>query len=98
MFNSHVNKIIISVSLIVFTSLAMVAIFNPTSQTFVIMAGVVFLTLMLLTLQLSSAILMFKKDKEDTFKLMKECPYCKAPIYKTDTHCPYCKKSLNKEN
>lgn len=98
MFNSTVNKGIIFTSLVVFSSLLIYGFNNPSSQTFIIMVAVVFLTLTLLTLQLTSAIMMFKKDKEDALRLMKKCPYCEAPIYKSDTTCPYCKKAINKEN
>jgi hypothetical protein len=72
--------------------------FNPERLDIVIIALIVILPVTLLSMQAYSAVRLFKTDKLERLKLMRACPYCQAPIYKTDKVCPYCKKEVHEES
>ncbi|TVP95442.1 MAG: hypothetical protein EA374_03935 [Acholeplasmatales bacterium] len=57
-------------------------------------ATLAFVAIGLITFQSMRAYTLFRQDAIATRKQQRPCPFCEAPVYKTDTVCPYCRRAI----
>ena len=67
----------------------------PSWRPVLLMAILGFVAIGLIMYQTIRAYVLFKHDAIQTRNQQRPCPYCEAPIYKSDTTCPYCRRDVS---
>lgn len=69
----------------------------PSWRPVLMMATLGLVAIGLVTYQSMRAYILFKNDAIQMKNQQRPCPFCEAPIYKSDKTCPYCRRDVPRD-